>query len=267
MARPVYFIRSKEYPMELLQRSIFANATQGNAVPVIETQEIVLHRADPRHHYQNTVIAERLKAQDSQIFDQLILQYQQRLMRYLLHLIGNRELAEDLFQETWMRVLMRGSQFRGNSQFVTWLFTIARNLVFDVRRKGSATRSFEEISETGDERSFRRTTRERTPFDHCATLESGRIIAQALSALTPRQREVFILRFQEELPLQEIATVTGVPLSTVKARLYRGLAVLKSHMTRPSAYPSLCSQGHTWNGTAAVTADSPMAPCLESDSF
>jgi RNA polymerase sigma-70 factor (ECF subfamily) len=218
--------------MRFLERSTFVDTTESEAAPVIATQESVLHRPDPRYCYENAVIAERLKAHDPQILDELIRLYQHRLMRYLLHLTGNRELAEDLFQETWMRVLVRGSQFQGKSQFVTWLFTIARNLVFDLRRKGSLTRSFEEITETGDERSFRRTTREQTPFDRCAKLESGRLITQALSALTPRQREVFVLRFQEALPLQEIATVTGMPLSTVKARLYRGLVVLKSHITR-----------------------------------
>lgn len=215
--------------MTLLQRTI-PDISEGAAIPWIGADRLNCRRADPRYHHENEAIAARLRARDPQILDQLILQYQHRLMRYLMRLTANRELAEDLFQETWMRVLARGSQFRGNSQFVTWLFTIARNLVFDLKRKGSVTRSFEEITETGDERSFHREVREQTPFDHCAAFESGRLIAQSLSALTPQQREVFVLRFHEELPLQEIATVTGAPLSTVKARLYRGLAVLKSRI-------------------------------------
>lgn len=187
-------------------------------------------RSDPRFYRENEAIAVRLQARDPEILDELILQYQHRLMRYLMHLTANRELAEDLFQETWMRVMQRGPQFRGNSQFVTWLFTIARNLVFDLRRKGSVTRSLEEITENGDERSLRRARQEQTQFDRIAMQEAEQLVSQSLSALNPQQREVFVLRFQQELPLQEIATVTGTSLSTVKARLYRGLAVLKSRI-------------------------------------
>ena len=84
---------------------------------------------------ENTIVAQGLKRHDPELLDQLIVQYQHRLLRYLLYLTGNRETAEDIFQETWMRVLKRGDQFNGKSRFDTWLFTIARNLVIDVRRK------------------------------------------------------------------------------------------------------------------------------------
>ena len=72
---------------------------------------------------------------DPELLDRLIEEYQHRLLRYLLFLCSNREVAEDLFQETWIRVLVRGAQFNGRSRFDTWLFTIARNLVIDLSRK------------------------------------------------------------------------------------------------------------------------------------
>lgn len=227
------------------------------AVAVVGADRPEFRAIDPNQLHENAEIAARLKARDPQILDELILQYQHRLMRYLAHLTGNRELAEDLFQETWMRVLVRGPQFRGNSQFVTWLFTIARNLVFDMKRRGSPTKSFEEMTEMGDERLLHRATREQTPFDHYAALESERLITQSFSALTPQQREVFVLRFRAELPLQEIAAVTGIPLSTVKARLYRGLAVLKSHVTHARV-----SGHHSVHGTTSGTGplQSPLIP-------
>lgn len=176
---------------------------------------------------ENARIAERLRAHDPQVIDELILQYQHRLMRYLLYQTGNRELAEDLFQETWMRVLTRGAQFRGNSQFVTWLFSIARNLVLDLKRRVPPLTSFEEMTETGDERSVS-VIDKCSAFDRCAWLDDARLLERAFPALSAEQREVILLRFREELPLNEIAAVTRAPLSTVKARLYRGLAVLKS---------------------------------------
>src|ERR1700749_912129 len=93
---------------------------------------------------ENLAIAAGLKRREAGLLDQLIVPYQHRLLRYLMYLTGNRELAEDLFQEAWMRVLVRGAQYNGNARFDTWLFTIARNLVIDVRRKRS-TASLEEM--------------------------------------------------------------------------------------------------------------------------
>ena len=182
---------------------------------------------------ENARVAEGLKRHDTQLLDELIVQYQHRLLRYLLYLTGNRELAEDLFQETWMRVLMRGAQFNGDSRFDTWLFTIARNLVIDLRRRRSMV-SLDEMCEAGDEeRPFEVPSQEKTPFDHMATMESGELVAEALLTLDPLHREVLVLRFHEEMSLEEIARMTRAPLSTVKSRLYRGLAALKPHV-RPA---------------------------------
>ncbi|HEX3662490.1 MAG TPA: RNA polymerase sigma factor [Acidobacteriaceae bacterium] len=189
---------------------------------------------------ENARVAAGLKRHDAQLLDELIVAYQHRLLRYLLYLTGNREMAEDLFQETWMRVLVRGAQFNGNSRFDTWLFTIARNLVIDYRRRRSMA-SLEEMCEASDEeRPFEIASTDKTPFEHLATLEHGEVVASALLTLDPLHREVLVLRFHEELSLEEIARVTRAPLSTVKSRLYRGLASLKPHVaaTRPAAAPS-----------------------------
>jgi RNA polymerase sigma-70 factor, ECF subfamily len=176
---------------------------------------------------ENALVAEGLKRHDPKVLDELIVQYQHRLLRYLLFLTGNREMAEDLFQETWMRVLVRGAQFNGNSRFDTWLFTIARNLVIDLRRRKSMA-SLEEMCENSDDdRPFEVPSQEKSPFDHLATLENGQLVADALLALDPLHREVLVLRFHEELSLEEIARVTRAPLSTVKSRLYRGLAAIR----------------------------------------
>jgi RNA polymerase sigma-70 factor (ECF subfamily) len=177
----------------------------------------------------NVAVAEGLKAHDPQLLDRLISQYQHRLLRYLLYLTRNQDLSEDLCQETWMRVVTRGVQFKGNSRFGTWLFTIARHLVFDLRRKRSMA-SLEQMCKTEGGHPLEATSQDRTPFDHCANLENKQRITEAFLALKPLHREVLLLRFHEEMSLQEIAGVIGAPISTVKARLYRALAVLKPRM-------------------------------------
>jgi RNA polymerase sigma-70 factor (ECF subfamily) len=179
---------------------------------------------------ENLAVAAGLKRQEAGLLDALIVRYQHRLLRYLLYLTGNRELAEDLFQEVWMRVLLRGAQFNGKARFDTWLFTIARNLVIDQRRKRTMA-SLDELFESGGEddrpMSFEIADGKPTPFDRFANLEDRERVAAALLELDTIYREVLVLRFHEELSLNEIATVTRTPLSTVKSRLYRGLSAIR----------------------------------------
>ncbi len=182
---------------------------------------------------ENLAIASGLKGQEAGLLDQLILRYQHRLLRYLLFLTGSRELAEDLFQEVWMRVLVRGGQFNGKARFDTWLFTIARNLVIDYRRKrtlASLDELFEGSSDSDRPMSFEVSDDQPTPFDRMADGEDRARVSEALLLLDTVYREVLVLRFHEDLSLQEIAAVTRAPLSTVKSRLYRGLAALKPRL-------------------------------------
>ncbi len=193
---------------------------------------------------QNTVWLEKdgtrimrgLRKRDTSLLDRLIELYQHRLLRYLYYLTGNRELAEDMFQETWMRVLERGHQYNGKSRFDTWLFAIARHLVIDNSRKKSAV-SLEAMTEPQDGRvPVEFATAERSPCDHAIRSQTAGRLGQALMHLENVQREVIVLRFQEEMSLDEIADVTDAPLSTVKSRLYRGLEALKPVIGQPQEF-------------------------------
>jgi len=181
---------------------------------------------------ENASIARGLKKQDPQLLDQLIELYQHRLLRYLLFLTGKREVAEDLFQETWMRVLLRGSQYNGKARFDTWLFTIARNLVIDLSRKRTMA-SLDEMTEGGeDDRPFEIAMAGPSPLAQFQSREDCAEVGEVLLTLEPTYREVLVLRFYEELSLEEISCVTRAPLSTVKSRLYRGLAALKPEVEK-----------------------------------
>ena len=189
--------------------------------------------ADEQARLESLAVAEGLKRRKAGLLDELIVRYQHRLLRYLLFLSGNRETAEDLFQEVWMRVLVRGGQFNGKARFETWLFTIARNLVIDQRRKRTMNSLDELIEGVGDDdraMTFEVAAGDPTPFEHVSNLEDREKIAAALLELDALHREVLVLRFHEELSLEEIAKVTRAPLSTVKSRLYRGLAMIKPRL-------------------------------------
>src|SRR5271169_3157664 len=173
-------------------------------------------------------LSQGLSRRDPDLLDHLIEQYQHRLYRYLLFLTGNPALAEDLFQETWIRVLERGHQYNAKSKFESWLFAIARNLVIDVSRRKKMP-SLEELADPESSQPFE------PPDDHSVSAlqllvarENEQAVQFSLLKIPAYYREVLLLRFHEELGLEEIAAVLSTPLSTVKSRLYRGLDALKS---------------------------------------
>ena len=181
---------------------------------------------------ESTEIARGLRRRDPDLLDRLIDQYQHRLLRYLVYLTGRRELAEDLFQETWIRVLERGHQFNDKYAFSTWLFSVARNLAIDyMRRKQPASLDGLMNGKDND-------NNDAAPFDLPATgrpsafdltlqREQGEHIAAGMQHLPAEYREALMLRFQEGMSLEEIASLARVPLGTVKSRIYRGLSALE----------------------------------------
>jgi RNA polymerase sigma-70 factor (ECF subfamily) len=176
---------------------------------------------------ENTEIARGLQRRDPDLLDHLIEKYQHRLLRYLLYLTGQRELAEDFFQETWIRVLERGHQYDGRHKFSTWLFTIARNLVIDnLRRRRPA--SLDSLADADDAASFDiPATAQPSAFDATVQREQNEQISAGMEHIAVEYRESLVLRFQEGMSLEEIASVTGAPLGTVKSRIYRGLSALE----------------------------------------
>jgi RNA polymerase sigma-70 factor, ECF subfamily len=170
-------------------------------------------------------IALGLRQRNLVLLEALVEQYQYRLVRYLIYLLGRRDGVDDLVQETWLRVLERGSSYDGRSRFEPWLFTIARNLAIDQMRK---RRMVSVDSEEEWEATRPPASDIPSPFTLAARTEDAAVLAQSLQTLDPTYREAIVLRFQEDLSLQEISAVVGAPVSTVSSRIYRGLAMLRS---------------------------------------
>ena len=171
-------------------------------------------------------IASGLRRRDPEVLDALIEQYQHRLLRYLTHMTRNQATAEDLFQETWIRVLEKGHRYDGKSRFATWLMTIAHNVAIDHLRK-KAPASLDEMRDTEDAVPFEPMANGPSPFEQAAASEDRARIEAALEQVSPIFREVLVLRFQEQMKLEEIAKLVGIPLATVKTRLYRGVMALR----------------------------------------
>src|ERR1700721_3184093 len=174
---------------------------------------------DDQARQESLAVSAGLKRQKAGLLEELILRYQHRLLRYLLFLTGNRDTAEDIFQEVWMHVLVRGDQFDGRARFETWLFTIARNLVIDQSRKrtmNSLDELIDGVTEADRSMKFEVVSDDPTPFDRVSNLEDREKIAAALLQLDTLHREVLVLRFHEELSLEEIPKFTAPPFSTCK---------------------------------------------------
>jgi RNA polymerase sigma-70 factor (ECF subfamily) len=179
-------------------------------------------------------IARGLRRRDPDLLDRLIEQYQHRLLRYLLYLCGNRDLAEDLFQETWIRVLERGEQYDGKHEFSTWLYAVARHLTIDYLRKKNPV-SLDGLMEDEERAPLEPADMRPSAWEVVAQQEQAERIAAALVGIPAEYRETVVLRFHEGLALDEIAVITGAKLGTVKSRLYRGLNLLMSRLGRVQA--------------------------------
>ncbi len=176
-----------------------------------------------------SAIARGLRRRDPDLLDRLIEQYQHRLLRYLVYLAGNRELAEDLFQETWIRVLERGHQYDGRHEFATWLYAVARNLTIDYLRRKSPL-SLDGLMEDEEHAPVEPADTRPLAWEIVQQREQAERVSAVLVSIPAECRETLVLRFQEGLALDEIARVTGAPLGTVKSRLYRGLNMLMTRL-------------------------------------
>lgn len=176
----------------------------------------------------NTDVA-RLRRGDLNGLAELIARYQNRLYRYLLRIVRQPAEAEDLFQQTWLTVTEKIRSFNPSSNFDAWLFTLARNLAIDHLRRIHPQSLNEPLtdSKNAEAAADRLPSTENAGFDRVLAAERRKQISQAMSVLPMTYREVLALRFEDEMKIEEIAQVTGAPVSTVKTRLRRALEHLR----------------------------------------
>lgn len=158
----------------------------------------------------------RYREGDGAAFEILYARHRQGLYRFLLGLSGKPELADEVFQETWLSLIRSASQPQGRATFRTWLFQIARNRLIDHWRKHGAHQPLhdsydEQLHAVGDETN--------DPEQLLNLSRDSQRLESALQALPADQREVFLLRAHGDLDLAQIASLTDTPLETAKSRL------------------------------------------------
>ncbi|WDR38909.1 RNA polymerase sigma factor [Pseudomonas serboccidentalis] len=158
----------------------------------------------------------RYREGDGAAFETLYARHRQSLYRFLLGLSGKPELADEVFQDTWLSLIRSASQPQGRATFRTWLFQIARNRLIDHWRKHGAHQPLhdsydEQLHAVGDEAN--------DPEQLLNLSRDSQRLENALQTLPADQREVFLLRAHGDLDLAQIASLTETPLETVKSRL------------------------------------------------
>jgi len=179
---------------------------------------------------------QQLRRGDPDALATLMARYQNRIYRYLLRLVRQPADADDLFQQTWLRVAEKIRSFDTSRNFDAWLFTLARNLAFDHLRRVRPRSLDEPVGDSPEDTMVSRlASGDPGPFELLLATERASRLAGALENLPVTYREVLTLRFEEEMKLEEIALVLAAPLSTVKSRLRRSLEQLREMLEADDA--------------------------------
>jgi len=168
----------------------------------------------------------RLKAGDPAAFEAIYEAYRPRLFGYLVRLSRRRDVAEDLLEETWLRLVTRCATLADDARLGPWLFTVGRNLYFSWRR----SRAVDESRTSELDPAWPAPERGASPFEAAARSELERRVEAALARLPLRDRELLLLVGVEGLTPSEAAGVCGVPAVTLRARLHRAREKLAAEM-------------------------------------
>lgn len=181
---------------------------------------------------------------DAKAFEVLLGRYQRPIYNFIFRSVRHKDHADELLQEVFLRVIQRSKDFKGQSKFSTWLYTIARNLCIDHSRKMSFRRhksldSPMRSSKSGDEGPSlldRTAGKEQGADRELIAARVTREVAQAVEALPEEQREVFLMRQLQGMPFKDIADIVGVPENTVKSRMRYALERLQEALAEYEDY-------------------------------
>ncbi len=182
-----------------------------------------------------TAVLEQARRGDTDALTGLLRRYEGKIFRLALHITQNREDAEDVLQETFLKAFEHLDQFQGNSKFYTWIVRIAVNQALMKLRKRKSDRavSLDEQLDTGEDTVAREIAAwDENPEQRYSREELNQILTSAVDDLTPIYRAVFVLRDIEELSTEETAEALNLSVPAVKSRLLRARLQLRDKLTR-----------------------------------
>jgi RNA polymerase sigma-70 factor, ECF subfamily len=180
----------------------------------------------PRAKPTEAELIARSRLGDRAAYGQIVVLHQDRLYNALLRLVGDPEEAGELTQEAFTRGLAKISEFRGEASPYTWLFRIGMNLGLGALRKTRQRRTFS-LDEKGVDRA---SAAENNPADQAGRKEMNKLVLAALSRLEPDYRAILVMREIEDFDYQQMSEVLGLPLGTVKSRLFRARLALRDEL-------------------------------------
>jgi RNA polymerase sigma-70 factor (ECF subfamily) len=182
-----------------------------------------------------SVLLAQAREGDTRAFGELVRRYEGKIFRLAQHITQNREDAEDVLQETFLKAYEHLDQFQGQSKFYTWVVRIAVNqaLMKLRRRKTDKSVSLDETIDTGEDTIVREIAAwDEDPEQRFSREELGEILDSAIQSLEPPYRSVFVLRDMEELSTEETAEALDLSVPAVKSRLLRARLQLRERLTR-----------------------------------
>lgn len=183
---------------------------------------------DARHEH---ILVQQVLAGNAAEFEKIVAAHAPKIIRLAYRLTGNRDEAEDLAQEAFLRLYRALPKFRGDSTLGTWLYRTVTRLAIDHLRREKLRRAVFFFSrENEDDPVDYAADPAASPRDQLLAAERRRRLRQALGQLSARQRAVFVLRHDEGLPLKEIAAMLGLSEGTVKIHLHRAVNLLRSQL-------------------------------------
>lgn len=172
---------------------------------------------------------------DAKAFSELLRRYEGKIFRLALHITQNREDAEDVLQEAFLKAYEHLDQFQGQSKFYTWIVRIAVNQALMKLRKRKSDRSvsLDETIDTGEDTVAREIAAwDENPEQQYSREEINEILSSAIDGLAPIYRAVFVLRDVDELSTEETAEALDLSIPAVKSRLLRARLQLRDKLTR-----------------------------------
>lgn len=172
-------------------------------------------------------LMQRYAGGDARAFELLYARHRRPLFGFLRRALDNPALADEAFQEVWSRIIQARARYRPDARFTTWLFQIAHNLLIDGHRRARPTQALDQLDES---RIDPQVLRPEQPERELSAFEERRRLQVAIAELPEEQRVALQLRLAEELPLEEIASITGVGRETVKSRLRYAIDRLRARL-------------------------------------